>query len=262
MAVACSGASPGARRSTSCAHRSLRQPPERDELAAGADRLRQRPELVGDEDDDRVRRRLLEVLQQRVGRLRVQQVGAEDQVDAPVGLEGTHVQVAAQLAHLVDPDLVAERLEQVEVGVRAALDALAVAEQLAGEGARRQPLPDAGRTVEEVGVRRPVGERRAEQPLRLVLLERAPRSSQRSSSARPNRRRELRPAAAFRRAARPARGSAPPAPRTRARPRPGSPSPSRSIRSGSPSWRPAAVGSVERRARTCGRAAGPRARSG
>ena len=42
--------------------RALREPPEGHELAAGADRLRQRPELVGDEDDDRVGRRLLEIL--------------------------------------------------------------------------------------------------------------------------------------------------------------------------------------------------------
>ena len=47
-------------------------------------------------------------------------VRAEDEVDAPVGLERAHVQVAAELADRVDPDLVAERLEHVEVGVRAA----------------------------------------------------------------------------------------------------------------------------------------------
>ena len=40
----------------------LGEPPKRDELAAGADRLRERAELVGDEDDDGVRRRLLQVL--------------------------------------------------------------------------------------------------------------------------------------------------------------------------------------------------------
>ena len=50
------------------ADRGLRQPAERNELAARADRLRQRPELVRDEDDHRVVRRLLEILEQRVRR--------------------------------------------------------------------------------------------------------------------------------------------------------------------------------------------------
>ena len=72
---------------------------------------------------DGVRRRLLEILEQRVGGLLVQRVRAEDEVDAPVGLERAHVEVAPQLADGVDPDLVAERLEHVEVGMRAALDA-------------------------------------------------------------------------------------------------------------------------------------------
>ena len=99
------------------AHRALRQPPERHELAARADRLGDRPEVVGDEHDHRVRRRLLEVLEQRVGRVVVHQVGAEDQVDAPVGLERPHVQVAPQLADRVDADHLAERLELVDVGV-------------------------------------------------------------------------------------------------------------------------------------------------
>jgi hypothetical protein len=43
--------------------RALGQAPEWDQLAAGADRLGQRPQLVGDEDDHRVGRRLLEVLE-------------------------------------------------------------------------------------------------------------------------------------------------------------------------------------------------------
>ena len=94
----------------------LAQPPERDELAARAQRRRDRPELVRDEQDPRVGGRLLEILQQRVGRLRVHQLGAEEQVHPPRGLERPHVEVAAQLADRVDPDLVAERLEHVEVG--------------------------------------------------------------------------------------------------------------------------------------------------
>ncbi len=66
---------------------------------------------------------------------------AEDEVDAAVRLERAHVQVAAHLAHRVDSDLVAERLEHVQVGMRAALDAVGVAEQLAGERERRPRLP-------------------------------------------------------------------------------------------------------------------------
>ena len=108
--------------------RGLREAPERNELAAGADRLRQRAEPLGDEDHDRVRRRFLEILEERVGGVLVQRVGAEDQVDAPLALERPHVKVTAQLPHVVDPDLLAQRLEQVEVGMAAPLDARVVAE--------------------------------------------------------------------------------------------------------------------------------------
>ena len=73
-AVARSRDSPGARSARNSRTRPLGQPPERHELAARADRRRQRPELVRDEHDDGVRRRLLEILQQRVGRVLVQQV--------------------------------------------------------------------------------------------------------------------------------------------------------------------------------------------
>ncbi len=62
-----SAASSGARDSISSRTARSRQAPERHVLAARADRLRQRAELVGDQHDHRVRRRLLEVLEQRVG---------------------------------------------------------------------------------------------------------------------------------------------------------------------------------------------------
>ena len=104
--------------------RALREPAEGDELAARADRRRQQPELVGDEHDDGVRRRLLEILEKRVGGVLVQQVRAQDEIDAALGLERAHVQVAAKVADRVDPDLVAERLEDVEVGVDPPHDAL------------------------------------------------------------------------------------------------------------------------------------------
>ena len=94
----------------------------------------------------------------------------EDHVHAPRRLERAHVQVAAEPADLVDQHLVADGLEHVEVGMRAALDASAVADQLAGERGRRSPLADTGRPVEEVRVSRPFRERGREQALGLLLL--------------------------------------------------------------------------------------------
>jgi len=70
------------------------------------------------------------------------------------------VQVAPHLANRVDPDLVAERLEDVQVGMRPPLDARVAAEQLGGKGQRRPPLADAGCPVEEVRVRGRVAQRR------------------------------------------------------------------------------------------------------
>ncbi len=152
------------------ADRPFREPAEGDELATREDRRRERAELARDEDDDGVGRRLLEVLQQRVGRVRVHAVGVENQVDAAVGLERAHVEVVAQGADVVDADHLAERLEDVEVGMRARLDAALVAEQRGGEREGSRPLADPGRPVQEVRVSRAVGERRLEQPLRLGLL--------------------------------------------------------------------------------------------
>ena len=97
------------------AHRTLRQPTKRDELAAREDRRRERPELAGDEHDHRVRRRLLQVLQERVCSLVVHAVGVEDEIDAAIALERPHVQVVAQRPHVVDADHLAERLEEVQV---------------------------------------------------------------------------------------------------------------------------------------------------
>ena len=148
----------------------LGQPAKRHELAARADRLGQRADALGDEDDHGIRRRFLEILEKRVGGVLVQRVGAEDEVDAPLGLERAHVQVAPQLADVVDPDLLSERLEQVEVGMASPLDARVVAEQLRCEAPRQLALPHAGRAVEEIGVRRAFLQRGRQQPLRLVLL--------------------------------------------------------------------------------------------
>jgi len=81
------------------------------------------------------------------------------------------VQVAAQLADVVDSDLVPDRLDEVEVGMRAALDAPTVPDQLAGERDCGRTLADSGWSIEEVRVRGAfVGERGTQQPLRLGLL--------------------------------------------------------------------------------------------
>jgi hypothetical protein len=117
---------------------------------------RQRPEIVGDEHRDGVRRRLLEILEQRVRGLLVQRVRAEDEVDAADRFERAHVQVATQLPDRVDPDLVPERLEHVQIRVRTALDRARIAEQgtlriRARRGASLRPA-----AVEEVRVRRPL----------------------------------------------------------------------------------------------------------
>ncbi len=80
------------------------------------------------------------------------------------------MQVVVQQADVVDPDLVAERLEHVQVGMGATGGATGVAEQLAGEGERRGLLADARRAMEQIGVRGAVSQRRLEQALGLVLL--------------------------------------------------------------------------------------------
>ena len=55
--------------------------------------------------------------------------------------------------------------------MRAAADPFVLVQQLGGERHGDQPaLPDAGRPVEEVRVRGPLGERRLEERLRLSLL--------------------------------------------------------------------------------------------
>ena len=94
----------------------------------------------------------------------------EDEVHAAVGLERPHVQVAPQLADRVDADLVAERLQHVQIGVRAAkCPPRVAADERGAEGDREVTLADSRRAVEEVGVRR-FGERGREQALGLDLL--------------------------------------------------------------------------------------------
>jgi hypothetical protein len=97
-------------------------------------------------------------------------VRGQHDVHAPVGLERAHVQIVVEQADVVDADLVAERLEDIQVGMGAALRAVGVAEQLTPERERRTRLPDAGRAVQEIGVRRPVPQCSLEEALGFVLL--------------------------------------------------------------------------------------------
>ena len=80
------------------------------------------------------------------------------------------MQVAAQPADVVDANLVADRLEHVEIRVRPPLDTRVLAEQLGGEEQREVALADAGRAVQEICVRRSLRERGGEEALGLVLL--------------------------------------------------------------------------------------------
>ena len=84
---------------------------------------------------------------------------AEQEVDAAIGLERPQVKVVVELADDVDPDHVAERLDDPQVGVRALDDPARIAEQGAGERERGGLLPDSRRAVEEERVRVAVGER-------------------------------------------------------------------------------------------------------
>ena len=88
-------------------------------------------------------RRLLEVLEQRVRRVLVHALRLEHEVHPTIALERSHVQVVAQRAHVVDADHLAERLEHVEIRVRARLDSTLVPEQRAANAnaALRFPTP-------------------------------------------------------------------------------------------------------------------------
>ena len=152
--------SPGARSERNARTARSGEPPERNELAAREDRSRDRAEHVRDEHDHRVRGGFLEILQQRIGGVLVQQVRVGDDVDAPLGLVGPHVQVAMERANLVDPDHLSKRLEQEEVGVRPGRHAAFVTEQRGREQACGSTLADPGRAVEEIGVRRALDDRR------------------------------------------------------------------------------------------------------
>jgi hypothetical protein len=80
------------------------------------------------------------------------------------------VEVAAEVADRVDPDLVAERLEHIEVGMDAATDALRIPKELGGKREGGAALAHSARSVEQVRVRRPVDKGSTEEALGLVLL--------------------------------------------------------------------------------------------
>ena len=94
---------------------------------------------------------------------------ALDEIDAPVGLERAHVQIAPQLADRVDADHLAERVELVQVGVELAL----VSSSARANVRATSRLPDARRPVEEIRVRRPLAQRRVEQARGLGVLREA-----------------------------------------------------------------------------------------
>ena len=83
------------------------------------------------------------------------------------------MQIAPQLTDVVDPDLIADRLDDVEVGMGAATDAAGVADQLGRKRERCGSLADSRRAVEEVRVRGSLRDRGAKQTLRLGLLRKA-----------------------------------------------------------------------------------------
>ena len=71
------------------------------------------------------------------------------------------MQVVPQRADVVDADLIADRLEHVNVRMRAALHPIGLADQLRREGDRGRALAHAGRAVKEVRVRGPFRQRGA-----------------------------------------------------------------------------------------------------
>src|SRR5207244_3094447 len=116
------------------------------------------------------------------------------------------------------PDLLAQRLEEVEVRMATALDPRVVAKELRSEAARELALADAGRAVEEIRVRRALLQRGGEQSLCLVLLRDGLEAAHVPPSQSPR-------ALGSRRSCRFCRGSARPACGTRRRPSPAAPFP-------------------------------------
>ena len=79
------------------------------------------------------------------------------------------MQVVPERAHVVDADHLPERLEDVQIGMRASLDPASVPEEGGCERQRGGLSPDSG-SRQEIGVCRRIRERGGEEPLRLQLL--------------------------------------------------------------------------------------------
>ena len=149
-----------------------RQRVEAHGLAARGDRRQHLARPVGEQQQDDVVRRLLERLEQRVGRLVVHGVGALDDEHAPLRLErrvrrGGHDRLDDVLAaHHVR----AARSDPRQVRMRPVLHAgagvlgiaRALGQQLGGEGARRIALAGSRGAVKQVRVVERAVERRAD----------------------------------------------------------------------------------------------------
>ena len=146
-------------------------------LRARPDRRQQPIGRAGAQHQVIARQRLLQRLQQAVGGVRVHRVGVLDDDDARRGLVRPRARQRQDRARVVDDDLTAgaRRAERRHVRVEAGVDAPAdLARAATGAGRRlaverhRQPergaaLADAGRPIEQVGVRQMAALDRAQQ---------------------------------------------------------------------------------------------------
>jgi len=143
----------------------VRDPTEVEALRARDDRRRDLPGFGRREHEDRVRRRLLQRLQQRVEGLARQLVGFVDDIDLVLALRRRETHLVAEVAHLVDTAIGrGVDLDEVEEGpladrdaVLAAVAGLAVLRLGAVHRLRDEPrdrrLADAARPREEIRVR-------------------------------------------------------------------------------------------------------------
>ena len=141
-------------------------------LATREDRRQQRRRLHGDEDQRAVAARLLERLEQRVLRLRREQMRVVDDADLRAAGERAEAELALEIADLLDRDvaLALERPgDRAHVGMRAGgdraarvaraagLERLRLAVQSERERAGDHALADAGGAGEDEGVRETAG---------------------------------------------------------------------------------------------------------
>ena len=123
------------------------------DLAARAHGGQQPVGLRADQHDDGVGGRLLDRLQQRVLHDLGHRLGVPDQVHAALGGEGPQLDIAPQLAHLVDADLRALRPHLEQIGVAALERALRQPRERTREAPRVRGDAVAGPAEQQVGVR-------------------------------------------------------------------------------------------------------------